>query len=44
MKLKINFIQKGSAIEKFPYHFWSENLNIIPYGESTKIPLLKLLK
>ena len=47
MKTQINFFQKWTAIDRFPYHFLSYkrvDINIIPYGENTKIPFLKLLK
>ena len=47
MKPQINLVQKWTAIQRFPYNFLSKirvKLNIIPYGENTKIPILKLLK
>ena len=47
MKPVINLFQKWTAVDMFPYNFLSYNrvnINIIPYGENTKYPFLKLLK
>ena len=47
MKPRINLFQIWTAIDKLPYNFLSYNrvnVNIIPYGENTKIQFLKLLK
>ena len=43
---KIKLFQKWTEIDRFPYHFLSYkgvNINIMPYGENTKYPFVKLL-